>query len=47
MQNHQWTHDTFVKKPPVDDDADESINMGTPAFAQMARLLLEQQMNAS
>jgi len=37
----------FVPMPPVDGESDESAAMAAPTFAQMARLLLEQQMNSS
>jgi len=35
----------FIPLPPVNGDADESAAMAAPTFTQMARLLLEQQMN--
>ncbi|CAF4755721.1 unnamed protein product [Rotaria sp. Silwood2] len=37
----------FMPMPPVDSEADERATMTAPTFAQMARLLLEQQMNSS
>ncbi|CAF2052944.1 unnamed protein product [Rotaria magnacalcarata] len=37
----------FIPMPPVNGEADESAAMAAPTFAQMARLLLEQQMSSS
>ncbi|CAF1111546.1 unnamed protein product [Adineta steineri] len=37
----------FIPMPPVNGELDESVAMAAPTFAQMARLLLEQQMNSS
>ncbi|CAF3398289.1 unnamed protein product [Rotaria socialis] len=37
----------FTPMPPVNGEADESAVMAAPTFAQMARLLLEQQMSSS
>ncbi len=34
-------------QPPVNNESDESAAMAAPTFAQMARLLLEQQMDSS
>ncbi|CAF3429504.1 unnamed protein product [Rotaria sp. Silwood1] len=37
----------FIPMPPVNGESDESASMAAPTFVQMARLLLEQQMNSS
>jgi len=37
----------FIPMPPVNGESDESAAMAAPTFTQMARLLLEQQMNSS
>jgi len=37
----------FIPMPPVNGESDKSAAMAAPTFAQMARLLLEQQMNSS
>ncbi|CAF4621643.1 unnamed protein product, partial [Rotaria sp. Silwood2] len=37
----------FIPMPPMNGESDESATMAAPTFVQMARLLLEQQMNSS